>query len=70
MTRYSFQSKIFVTGYRLLSFAKNMGRNIGKSIRNLSSKYGQKYALKTALKKAIQKTETTVDLIGNKIANE
>ena len=69
MMRYSVQprDRIFVKGYRFLSFAKNMGKNIGKNIsKNLSSKYSQKildhgkqYAtdvLKTASKRAIQKT--------------
>ena len=34
MTRYSVQSshRIFVKGYGLLSFAKNMGKNIAKDI--------------------------------------
>ena len=57
-----------------MSFAKNIGKN-------LSNKYGQKLldsaktsttdATKTGSKRAIQKTaEGTVDLIGNKIADE
>ena len=57
-----------------MSFAKSMGKNV-------SSKYGQKLldgakkstmdAIKTASKRAIQKTtETTGDLIGNKIADK
>ena len=34
MTPYSFQPKdrIFVKGYRFLSFVKKMGKNIGKNI--------------------------------------
>ena len=43
MTNYSVQprDRIFVKGYGLLSFAKNMGKNIGKNIsKNLKSKYG------------------------------
>ena len=28
MTRYSVQPRIFVKGYRFLSFAKNMGKDI------------------------------------------
>ena len=66
--------KIYVKGYRFLSFAKNMGKS-------LSNKYGQKLldsakksttdAIKTASKSAIQKTvEATGDLIGNKIADK
>ena len=45
MTRYSVQprDRIFLKGYELLSFAKNMGENIGKNIiKNLSVKYNQK----------------------------
>ena len=71
--RYSIapRDRIYVKGYGVLSFAKNMGKV-------LSNKYGQKLldsakkfitdAIKTASKSAIQKTaETTGDLIGNKI---
>ena len=78
--RYSIEPKdrIYVKGYRFLSFAKNMNKN-------RSSKYGQKLldsakkkkksttgAIKTASKKAIQKktAEATGDLIGNKIADK
>ena len=45
MIRYSVQPRdqIFVKGYELLSFAKNMGKNIGKNVsKNLSSKYNKK----------------------------
>ena len=69
MTRYSVQPKdqIFVTGYRFVSFAKNICSNIGKNISKiLSIKYNQKfldcakqsakYALKTHSKRANQKT--------------
>ena len=41
MTTYSVhpRDRIFVKGYRFLSFAKNMGKIIGKNIsKNLSSK--------------------------------
>ena len=71
--RYSIElrDRIYVTGYRFLSFAKNMGKC-------LSNKYGQNLldgakefttdAIKTASKRAIQKSaETTGDLIGKKI---
>ena len=74
--RYSIEprDRIYVKGYRFLSFAKNMGKS-------LSNKYGPKFldnakksttdAIKTALKRAIQKTaEATGDLIGNKIADK
>ena len=77
-TRYSTKPRdkynIYVKGYRLLSFAKNMGKN-------LSNKYGQIFidgakksttdAIKIASRTAIQKiAEATGDLIGNKIADE
>ena len=45
MACYSVQPTdwIFVKGYRLLPFARNMGRSNGKNIsKNLSSKYSQK----------------------------
>ena len=68
------RDRIYVKGYRFLSFAKNMGKH-------LSNKYGTKLldsakkstadAIKTASKRAIQKTaEVTGDLIGNKIADQ
>ena len=80
---YSIQPRgqIFVKGYGVLSFAKNMDKNIGKNIsKNLSSKYSQQLldhskqsatdALKTASKRATQKTaEATGDLIVSKIAD-
>ena len=66
--------RIYVKGYRFLSFAKNI-------VKNLSDKYGQKLldsakrsttdAIKTASKRAIQKTaEATDDLIGNKMTDK
>ena len=73
--RYSIEQRdrIYVKGYGLLSFAKNMGKS-------LSNEYGQKLldsaktsttdAIKTASNRAIQKTEATGDLIGNKIADK
>ena len=72
MTRCSVQprDRIFVKGYRFLSFASNVGRNLGH-------KYSQKLLdwatdpFKTASKRAIQKTvEATGDLTGNKIADK
>ena len=45
MMRYSVQPRvrIFVKGFGVLYFAKNMGKNIGKNIsKNLSGKYSQK----------------------------
>ena len=66
--------EIYVKGYRVLSFAKNMGTH-------LRNKYGQKLldsakkfttdAINTASKRAIQKiSEATSDLIGNKIVDK
>ena len=73
--RYSIEprDRIYVKGYRFLSFSKYIGKN-------LSNKYGQRCfdtakksatdAIKTASKRAIQKTaEPTGVLIGNKIAD-
>ena len=82
MMRYS--DRIFVKGYGFLSFAKNMGKNTGKNISKYSSgmlamhqklldqaKKSTTDALKTSSKTVFQKTaETTVDLVGNKIANK
>ena len=81
--RYSIEprDRMFVKGYGVLSFAKNMHRHANKVAKSLSNKYGQKLldiakksttdAIKTASKRAIQKTaEATGDLIGNKIANK
>ena len=79
MMHYSIQpkGKIFIKGYRFLSFAKNIAKIISK---NVSGKYNQKLldhvkqsatdALRTTSKRVIQKrAEATSDLIGNKIAN-
>ena len=68
------RDRIYVKGYRFLSFAKNMGKNF-------TNKYGQTLldsakksttdAIKTASKRAIKKkAEATGDLIGNKIADK
>ena len=84
MRRYSVQLKdrIFLKGYGLLSFARNMDKNVGKNTsKNLSSKCSRKLldhakqsatdAIKTASKIPIQKAaEATGDLIGNKIADK
>ena len=74
--RYSVapRDRIYVKGYGVLSFAKNMGKV-------LSNKYGQKLldsakksitdAIKTGSKRASQKTaEATRDLIGKKVADK
>ena len=68
------KDRIYIKGYRFLSFAKSMGKNF-------SSKYGQKLldsakksttdAIWTSLKRAIQKTaEANGDLTGNKFADK
>ena len=74
--RYSVEprDRIYVKGYGLLSFAKDIGKI-------LSNKFGQKLldsakksttdTIKSASKRAIQKTAVaTGDMIGNKIANK
>ena len=73
--------KEFLKGNGLLSFVKSMNKNIGKNIsKNLSRKHSYKFfdhvkqsakgILKTSSKRGIQKlSETTADLIGNKIAH-
>ena len=68
------KDRIYVKGYRFLSFAKNKDKK-------LSNKYSQKRldsakksttdAIKTSSKRGIQKTaKATGDLIGNKIADK
>ena len=68
------RDRIYVKGYRFLSFAKHMGKSV-------TNNYSQKFldsakksttdAIKAASKRAIQKTaEATGDLIGNKIADK
>ena len=80
MTCYSVQprDRIFLKGYRFLSFCKSMGKNIGKCIsKNLSSKYSRKIldhvkqSSTTASKRVTQKLEeASGDLIGYKIADK
>ena len=70
MTRYSVlpRDRIFVKGYRFLSFAENIGRNIDKNMsKKLSSKYSQKL-LDHAKQSATDAFKT--DLIENKIADK
>ena len=81
MARNSVQprDRIFVKGYGVLSFTKNMGKNIGKNIsKTLSDKYSQKlidhtkqsatHASKTASKRAVQETAEG-HLNDNKVAD-
>ena len=72
--RYSIEprDRIYVKGYRFLSFTKNMGKNnkYGQKLLNIAKK-STTDAIETASKRAIQKTaEATGDLIGNKIADK
>ena len=65
--KYSIEPKgrIYVKGYRFLSFAKDMGTHATKVAKNLSNNYSQKLldtakkhatdAIKTASKRAISK---------------
>ena len=76
----------YVKGYSFLSFTRKFGYKYGKKLMNTAkkvetSKYGEKIIdttkkqgsefAKTAGKRIVQKSaETTVDLIGNKIADK
>ena len=77
--RYSIEAKdrIYVKGYGLLSFAKNMNNKYSQKLFDSAThatKVAKKCmtdATKTVSKRAVQKTgEATGDLIGNKIANK
>ena len=70
--RYSIEprDRIYVKGYRFLSFLKNMSNKYGKKLVDTAKKSASD-AIKTASKSAIQKTaEATSDLIGNKIVDK
>ena len=70
--RYSIEprDRIYVKGYELLSFAKNMSKSLSNKLLD-STKKSTTDAIKTTSKRAIQKTaEATGDLSGNKIANK
>ena len=74
--RYSIGSRdrIYVKGYRFLSFAKNMGKSLsnqtGQKLLD-SSKKSTTDAIKTASKRAVQKiAEATGGIIGNKSADK
>ena len=68
------RGRIYVKGYGLVFFGKNMGKNLSNTYSQKlldSAKKSTTDATKTALKRAIQKTaETTGDLIANKIADK
>ena len=67
--RYSIEpsDRIYVKGYGLLSFAKNIGTHATKVAKSMSNKYSQKLldsakksstdAIKTTSKRAIQKLQ-------------
>ena len=70
--RYSTEPKyrIYVEGYRFLSFPKRFGCKYDKKLMDTATKTG-KEAAKTASKRLVQKiAEATGDLTGNKIANK
>ena len=70
--RYSIEPKnrIYIKGYRFLSFAKNLSNKYSQKLLD-SAKKSTTDTIKTASKRVIQKTaEATGDLIGNKIADE
>ena len=70
--RYSIEprDRIYVKGYELLSFAKNMSKSLSNKLLD-STKKSTTDAIKTTSKRAIQKTaEAAGDLIGNKIAGK
>ena len=74
--RYSIEprDRIYLKGYGLLSFAKNMGKSLLIVQKLLdSAKKSTTDAIKASSKRAIQKeatAEATRDLIGNKIADK
>ena len=62
--------RIYVKGYRFMSFARSMGNKYGKKLVDTAKKSATD-AIKTASKRAMQKTEeATGDLIGNKVADK
>ena len=70
--RYSIEprDRIFVKGYKFMSFAKNLINKYSQKIIDTAKKSATD-AIKTASQRAIQKTaEATGDLIGNKVADK
>ena len=64
------RNRIYVKGYRFMSFARSMSNKYGKKLVDTTKKSATD-AIKTASKRTIQKTaEATGDLIGNKIADK
>ena len=70
--RYSIErrDRIYVKGYRCMSFARSMSNKYGKKLVDTAKK-STTVAIKTVSKRAIQKTaEATGNLVGNKIADK
>ena len=70
--RYSLdpRDRIYVKGYRFMSFARSMSNKYGKKLVD-TAKISATGAAKTASKRAIQKTvQATGDLVVNKIADK
>ena len=70
--RYSLdpRDRIYVKGYRFMSFARSISNKYGKKLAD-TAKISATGAAKTASKRAIQKTvQATGDLVGNKIADK
>ena len=70
--RYSIErrDRVYVKGYRCMSFARSMSNKYGKKLVDTAKKSATD-AIKTASKRAIQKAaEATGDLVGNKIADK
>ena len=70
--RYSLEQRdrIYVKGYRSMSFARSMSNKYGKKLVDAAKKSATE-GIKTSSKRAIQKTaEATGDLVGNKIADK
>ena len=71
-TRYSLEprDRIYVKGYRFMSFARSLSNKYGKKLVDTAKKSAAD-AIKTASKRVIQKTaESTDELISNKIADK
>ena len=72
MTRYSTEpeTRKYVKEHEFSSYARNLSDKYGEKLLDTTIKTGL-YAAKTASKKVVHKTaETTVELIGNKIAQK
>ena len=64
------RDRVYVKGYRVMSFARSMSNKYGKKLVDTAKKSATD-AIKTTPKRAIQKTaEATGDLVGYKIADK